>query len=97
MTCLAHYRVPLFALALASFLAHAAPACHAQSHAALGIFEGQDDVGDNPKPGSASYNAASGEYRVTGGGHNMWGPVDAFHFLWKRAHGNFVLNADIRF
>jgi len=64
---------------------------------ALGIFESHSDVGENPRAGSAVYDAASGEYRITGGGANLWGPVDAFQFVWKRATGNFRLTADVRF
>src|SRR5258708_30099415 len=63
----------------------------------LGIFDAQGDVGDNPKKGSASFDTASGEYRITGGGSNMWGPADAFHFVWKRITGNFAITADVHF
>jgi Tol biopolymer transport system component len=27
----------------------------------------------------------------------MWGPMDAFHLVWKRATGNFALTADVHF
>jgi hypothetical protein len=70
----------------------------AQPHpGSIGLFDAQDDVGNNPRAGSASYDAASGEYRITGGGANMWGPADAFHFVWKRATGNFAITADVHF
>src|SRR4029077_2160244 len=36
------------------------------------------------------------EYLITGGGANMWGPSDAFYFVWKRASGDLTLTADIR-
>ncbi len=68
-----------------------------QSANVVGLFESHDDVGDTPRPGSATYDAATGEYRVTGGGANLWGPVDAFQFVWKQATGNFRLAADVRF
>jgi Tol biopolymer transport system component len=65
--------------------------------AALGVFENHIDIGDTPLKGSASYDAATGEYRLTGGGANMWAKTDAFHFAWKRITGNFSLTADVRF
>ena len=65
--------------------------------AQIGLFEAQGDVGVNPKAGSAVYDAATGEYRVTGGGENMWAAADAFHFLWKRISGDAVISADVRF
>ena len=64
---------------------------------AFGIFESHSDVGENPRAGSAAFDAASGEYRITGGGANLWGPADAFQFVWKRATGNFRMTADVRF
>lgn len=63
----------------------------------IGVFDGQTDVGDNPKPGSATYDAKTGEYRVTGGGANIWAKVDAFHFLYKKMSGDGVITADVKF
>ena len=88
----------ILALALPLALALAAPLTAAQTRpASVGIFETNADVGANPRKGSASYDTATGEYRVTGGGSNMWGPKDAFHFMWKRATGNFAITADVHF
>jgi TolB protein len=79
-------------------LSCAAPLSAAQQHPdSIGLFEAHTDVGDNPRKGTASYDAANGEYRITGGGANMWGKVDAFHFVWKRATGNFAITADVHF
>jgi len=50
-------------------------------NSALGIFEARQDVGANPMPGAAVYDAPTGEYRVTGGGANIWAATDAFHFV----------------
>lgn len=61
----------------------------------LGQFKGQTDVGITPKAGSASYNAVSREYTVTGGGENMWAGTDAFHYVWRRWKGDVTLTADI--
>jgi TolB protein len=87
----------LFFALIAFVVAQANLASAQQSGNAIGLFESHDDVGDTPRPGSASYDAATGEYRVTGGGANLWGPVDAFQFVWKQATGNFRLTADVRF
>jgi dipeptidyl aminopeptidase/acylaminoacyl peptidase len=64
---------------------------------ALGIFNGHSDVGETPKRGSATYDSATGEYRITGGGANIWGTTDAFQFVWKRMSGDVTLTADVRF
>ena len=42
--------------------------------APVGLFESHTDIGITPKTGSAEYNSASGEYRVTGVGGNIWAP-----------------------
>jgi TolB protein len=63
----------------------------------LGIFENQQDVGANPMPGAAVYDASIGEYRITGGGANIWAATDAFHFVSSRISGDFTLTADVRF
>ncbi|MEI7728730.1 MAG: hypothetical protein WCO56_04130 [Verrucomicrobiota bacterium] len=62
----------------------------------LGVFTDHADIGNCAKPGSASFNAAAGEYRITGGGANVWGTNDAFHFVWKQMAGDFRLTADVR-
>src|SRR5690242_7015337 len=64
---------------------------------AVGMFEAQDDVGETPKKGTSEYNSASGEYRVTGGGANIWSTTDAFQFAWKRLSGNVTVTADVQF
>jgi len=63
----------------------------------LGLFENELDIGANPQAGSATFDSATGEYKVTGGGANIWAATDAFHFVWKRLTGDFTLTADVRF
>jgi Tol biopolymer transport system component len=63
----------------------------------LGTFEGHGDVGETPQKGKIEFDSASGEYRITGGGANIWGTVDAFHYVWKKVSGNVALSADVRF
>jgi TolB protein len=71
--------------------------CTALAAAGVGIFDSDGAVGETPKKGSVEYNAAAGEYRVTGGGANIWAAVDAFHFVWKRISGDVSLTADVQF
>lgn len=65
----------------------------AQSPARLGDFEGQTDVGTVRRAGSVTYDAARQTYVVAGSGANVWGDRDAFHFVWKRMTGDFILTA----
>ena len=58
-------------------------------------FSSHADIGKVLKPGSVAYDPATGEYRIAGGGANMWGASDAFHFVWKETSGNFALTADV--
>jgi hypothetical protein len=62
-----------------------------------GLFKAHADVGDNPRKGAVTYNAANGEYRITGGGANIWDAVDAFQFVWKRFSGDVSISADVQF
>ncbi len=63
----------------------------------VGLFESHGDVGVTPKPGSVEFNPATAEYRITGGGANIWGTADAFHYLWKRVSGDITITADVKF
>jgi TolB protein len=71
--------------------------CTVLTAAGVGIFDSDGAVGETPKKGSVEYNAAAGEYRVTGGGANIWAATDAFHFVWKRLSGDVTLTADVQF
>jgi TolB protein len=62
----------------------------------LGVFTNEGSVGQTPAGCKAVYDAAKGEYRITGGGANMWAATDAFYFVWKKASGDVSLSADIR-
>jgi|SRR5581483_10673315 len=65
--------------------------------AAFGLFDSHRDIGITPKPGDAAYDAATGEYRITGGGANMWLKTDAFQFVYKQISGDVTFTADVRF
>jgi TolB protein len=62
----------------------------------LGIFSNEGSVGQTPPGVKAQYDASKGEYRITGGGANMWGTTDAFYFVWKKTSGDVTLSADIQ-
>ena len=62
----------------------------------LGAFTNEGSVGQTPPGCKAKYDAAKGEYTITGGGANMWATTDAFYFVWKKASGDLALTADIR-
>lgn len=64
--------------------------------ASLGIFLYQGSVGQTPPGGNATYDDAKGEYRITGGGANIWYDADAFYFVWKQTSGDLTLTADIQ-
>src|SRR5216684_1160745 len=62
----------------------------------LGIFTDESNVGQTSPGGGTVYDAAKGEYRITGGGANVWATTDAFHFVWKRVSGDVTLTADVQ-
>jgi hypothetical protein len=63
----------------------------------LGIFAGESEVGAVQRPGATVFDQGRGEYRVTGGGENIWGAADAFHYAWQRANESVDLSATVRF
>jgi hypothetical protein len=63
----------------------------------IGIFEGQSDIGAALVPGSASFDAATGQYTIHSAGYNVWYTRDEFRFLWKRMSGDVSLAADVDF
>jgi endoglucanase len=62
----------------------------------LGVFAGESGVGAVQRPGATVFDQGRGEYRVTGGGANIWGPTDAFHYAWQRVNGDVDLAANVR-
>lgn len=62
----------------------------------VGIFAAQAEIGASAQPGAASFDAKTGEYRVTGGGVNIWAAADAFYFLYRPVTGDFTLSADVQ-
>jgi hypothetical protein len=62
----------------------------------LGIFTDEGSVGQTPPGCAARYDVATGEYRITGGGANVWATSDAFYYVWKRISGDVTLSADLQ-
>ena len=81
---------PALPLLLAATLA--ASTAQAQG---LGDFAGHGDVGAPALAGSASYDAASQGYVLSGAGVNMWGLKDEFQFAWQRLKGDFIIQARV--
>ena len=84
------------AVAVCAALSIAAGAMRLQT-GDLGIFTNESSVGQTPPGAKARYDVATGEYRITGGGENVWGTTDAFYFVWKKMSGNLSLTADVQF
>jgi TolB protein len=61
----------------------------------LGLYEASGDIGVTPQKGKVEFSG--GEYRVTGGGANIWAETDAFHYVWKKMSGDMAVSADIHF
>jgi len=65
--------------------------------AKLGIFTNSGDIGAPARAGSTQFDAATGRYRITGSGANIWGKQDQFQFAWTDMTGNFTVSATMRF
>ena len=64
---------------------------------AIGIFDGQSDVGGALVPGTSSYDKATKQYSITSAGYNIWYTRDEFRYLWKEMSGDVSLSANISF
>jgi hypothetical protein len=62
---------------------------------AVGIFTNHGPVGDATPGSKAEFDAVKKEYRITGGGANVWETTDAFYFIWTRMAGDLSLTADV--
>jgi len=65
--------------------------------APVGEFTDHRDIGRPRHAGSASYDAATRTYRITGGGQNMWAARDDFHYAYKTMTGDFRATVDLKF
>ena len=64
---------------------------------AIGLFEGESDIGSAVVPGSATYDPSTKQYTINSAGYNVWYTRDEFRFLWKKMSGDFSLAADATF
>ena len=64
---------------------------------AVGIFDGQCDVGNTALKGGAVWRPGTQDYIIEGAGVNMWFGHDEFHFAWKKLKGDFILRAQAAF
>jgi TolB protein len=78
-------------LLAALLLVLSAPAAAQQ----VGEFAIHADVGEVALAGDAELIGDG--YRVTGGGANIWGEADAFHYAWTQRSGDLHISADIAF
>ena len=93
-------RTAIIVVVLAGLAAHPASwAAAQQAGPALGLFSGSQDIGTPSTigAGSASHDAQKQAYVVSGGGANMWGTADQFHYVWKKVSGDVTLAATIEF
>jgi len=63
----------------------------------LGLFTGSQDIGAPPLKGAAEFDPASGQYKITGTGADIWGKADQFHYVWREMTGNFTVTATAKF
>jgi TolB protein len=63
----------------------------------FGLFTNSGDIGAPARAGSTQFDAATGQYRMTGSGANIWAKQDQFQFAWRELTGNFTVTATMRF
>jgi hypothetical protein len=63
----------------------------------VGAFTNSGDIGNPAMKGSTEFDAAKGQYRMTGAGANMWAKEDQFQYVWKEMTGNVAVTATMQF
>jgi TolB protein len=63
----------------------------------LGPFTNSGDVGGPAMKGSTEYDAAKGQFKMTGAGANIWAKEDQFQYVWKQMSGNLAVTATMQF
>jgi Tol biopolymer transport system component len=61
----------------------------------VGLLESHADIGAVARAGSTQFDAATNAYTLTGGGADIWGTADAFHYGYKKVSGDIDLQADV--
>src|SRR5438270_6219436 len=62
----------------------------------LGVFTRSGDVGGPAMKGSTAFDAAKGQYRITGAGANIWAKEDQFQYVWREMSGNIAVTATMQ-
>ena len=60
----------------------------------VGIFDGHVDIGYPGAVGDATFDPSTGQYDVSGSGHDIWDQTDDFHFVFKELTGPFSIKAN---
>ena len=63
----------------------------------LGPFTNSGDVGNPAIQGSTQFDPATGQFKITGSGANMWAAEDQFQYVWREMTGNFAITATLEF
>lgn len=65
----------------------------------LGLFTGSGDIGTPSTigAGASKYDPSAKSYTIAGGGANILGTSDHFHYVWKKVSGDVTLAATIAF
>jgi TolB protein len=63
----------------------------------LGAFTDSGDVGGPAMKGSTEFDAARGQYKMTGSGANIWAKEDQFQYVWNEMSGNVAVTATMQF
>jgi regulation of enolase protein 1 (concanavalin A-like superfamily) len=63
----------------------------------FGAFTDAGDVGNPAIKGSTEYDAATGQYKLTGAGVNMWAKEDQFQYVYREMSGDFAVTATLQF
>ena len=87
----------LICLLSASVIAQGAQGAQGVKSGNLGVFTNAADVGAPAIPGATEFSAATGEYRITGAGANMWAKEDQFQYVWREMTGNFTVSSSLKF
>ncbi len=88
-------RIPHRIATIAIWSALAAVPAASASAQQIGVFTAAQDIGAPSFPGRTDYDPDRKTYRITGGGANIWGDRDAFHFVSTRRSGDLHLGARI--
>ncbi|MBX5439797.1 MAG: TolB family protein, partial [Thermoflavifilum sp.] len=67
----------------------------AQTIDSIGLFHKEADIGTVAISGQAAYNPLSQAYWISGSGSNVWDRTDAFHYLYTKLSGDFILYAEV--